>query len=71
MLRHVFEDITVEEGDHLSIIGLSVDMNRDNKFAAITQRNFIRKTKEVWNIARSRASPSIGDGFYDVNDTLP
>ena len=27
----------------------------------------MRKTKELWNITRSRD----GDGFYDVKDTLP
>ena len=43
MLEKAFEEVTVEQGDVINILGMTVTMDRANRTAIIKQKHFLDK----------------------------
>ena len=70
MLKEAFTDLTVSEGDELSIIGMSVSIDRKAKAASISQKNYALKFIETWGVNKKAVTPMLGE-LYSVDDSLP
>ena len=70
LLRDAFEELTVSRGDKQSIIGMSVDMRRNEREAIVSQKNYAMKLGETWGVSRRVPHPTIGE-LYEENDDEP
>jgi hypothetical protein len=70
ILRNAFKEVTVEYGDIQQIIGMTVQMDRINKLAKISQRNYVDNIINKYNITKSSVTPSTGE-LFDDDDTSP
>ena len=59
MFENAFEELTVERGDNINILGMTVHVDRANKRALINQRRFVDKLTATYGIT-SAVTPSIG-----------
>ena len=60
MLQEAFE-VTVERGDVIKILGMTVTMDRVNKAAIIKQKHFVDKITSTFNITKKSVTPAYGD----------
>ena len=67
-LRTTFEEITLDRGDTINILGMTVVMDRAKGRAIINQKKFMEKIKESFNIAKSAITPATGDLLHDKGD---
>jgi hypothetical protein len=65
MLREAFEEVTVERGDELGIIGIQVKMDRLRKRVVLSQKKFVDKVQEVCNPTKKASSPAALDLLHD------
>jgi hypothetical protein len=61
MLEQAFEEVTVERGDVINILGMTVTMDRVNKAAIIKQKHFLDKVASTFNITKKAVTPAYGD----------
>ena len=65
MLKGAFEELTVERGETINILGMTVHMERAKKRAVITQKRFVEKLGETYGIKKSAITPATGDLLYE------
>ena len=68
--RDAFEDITVEEGDTVNVIGMSIHLNRAEGSATIKQDGYIKKLLAEWGPTDRAPTPSTSD-FFEFDPTSP
>ena len=68
-LRTTFEEITLDRGDTINILGMTVVMDRAKGRAIINQKKFMEKIKESFNITKSAITPATGDLLHDKGDS--
>ena len=61
MLQEAFEEVTVERGDVINILGMTVTMDRVNKAATIKQQHFVDKITSTFDITKKAVTPAYGD----------
>ena len=69
MLQDAFEELTLERGETINILGMTVHMERDKKRASITQKRFVDKLKETYKITKASVTPATGDLLYEKEDS--
>ena len=69
MLEKAFEELTLERGDTINILGMTVQMDREKKRAIISQKRFVEKLAEVYGITKGAVTPATGDLLYEKEDS--
>ena len=64
-LQDAFEELTLERGETINILGKTVHMERDKKRASITQKRFVDKLKETYKTTKPSVTPATGDLLYE------
>ena len=61
MLKPAFEELTLERGEVIEILGMTVRMEKDKGRAVIKQRRFVDKLTEEFKVAKSAITPKTAD----------
>ena len=61
MLKTAFEELTLERGEAINILGMTVHMERDKGRAVIKQKRFVDKLTEEIKVAKSAITPATAD----------
>ena len=61
MLKAAFEELTVEQGETINILGMTVYMDRENGKAVINQQHFLDKLRSTYGITRTAFTTTTGD----------
>ena len=61
MLEDALEELTLERGDTINILGMTVTMDRVRKRAIITRKNFVK----TYGVKKSAVTPATGDLLYE------
>ena len=69
MLKRAFDELTLERGDVINILGMTVHMERDKGRAVIKQKRFVDKLKEEFQVAKSAITPATADLLYEREDS--
>ena len=69
MLKAAFEELTVERGETINILGMTVYMDREHGKAVINQQHFLDKLRSTYGIARAAVTPATGDLMYKRTET--
>ena len=64
MLKAAFEELTVERGETINILGMTVYMDREHGKAVINQQHFLDKVCSTYGITRAAVTPATGDLMY-------
>ena len=59
MLEEAFEEVTVECGDVINILCMTVTMDRANRTAIIKQKHFLDKVTSTFNATKKAVTPSL------------
>ena len=60
MLKAAFEELTVDRGETINILGMTVYMDRENGKAVINQQKFLDKLRSTYGITRAAVTPATG-----------
>ena len=69
MLKGAFEELTVERGESINILGMTVHMERDKGRALINQKRFLDKLISTYGINKTAITPATGDLMYVPEDS--
>ena len=69
MLKTAFEELTLERGEVINILGMTVHMERDKGRAVINQKRFVDKLTEEFTVAKSAITPATADLLYEREDS--
>ena len=69
MLKGAFEELTVERGESINILGMTVHMERDKGRALINQKRFLDKLIDTYGITKTAITPATGDLMYVPEDS--
>ena len=69
MLNAAFVESTLEHGEVVNILGMTVHMERDKGRAVIKQRRFVDKLTEEFKVAKSAITPATADLLYEREDS--
>ena len=69
MLKTAFEELTLERGEVINILGMTVHMERDKGRAVIKQKRFVDKLTEEFKVAKSAITPATADLLYEREDS--
>lgn len=70
LCRDCFQEITVEEGNELNIIGMNFDFDRVGKQVTIRQQQFIRELVKAHGVSKKSVTPALDD-LYDEDPSSP
>jgi hypothetical protein len=70
MLRTKYEDITIERGDELGLIGMQIQINRAEKKVILSQPKQVAKIIETFQVTKGVSSPASVKLMED-EETLP
>jgi len=68
MLRDAFNEITVERGDEIGIIGMTAKFNREAKSVSISQKKYAESVKRAFGVTRGAPTPALGDVFGEATN---
>lgn len=60
MVKEAFEEITVESGDEIGLIGMQICMDRNNKKVVITKPKHVEKIIKRFEVANGAPTPALG-----------
>ena len=69
MLKRAFDELTVDRGETINILGMTVHMNRERKRAVINQKHFLDNLISTYGVAKSAITPATGDLMYVPGDS--
>ena len=64
MLKAAFEELTVERGEIINILGMTVHMERERRRAVINQKRFIDNLISTYGVTKTAITPATGDLMY-------
>ena len=67
MLKGAFEELTVERGETINILGMAVHMDHEKRRAIINQKHFLDNLISTYGI--SAITPATGDLMYVPEDS--
>ena len=62
MLKGAFEELTVERGESINILGMTVHRDRDKGGALVNQKRFLDKLISTYGITKTAITPATGYG---------
>ena len=68
MLKAAFDELTVERGEVINILGMTVTMDRAMGKAVINQKRFLDKLTSTFGLSKSAVTPATGDIMYERPD---
>ena len=69
MLNAAFVESTLEHGEVVNILGMTVHMERDKGRAVIKQKRFVDKLTEEFKMAESAITPATADLLHEREDS--
>jgi len=69
MLRTAFDEITVETGEELGLIGMHISMDRAKKQVTITQPKHVERIIGTFEVVKGAPSPALGKLMADDVDS--
>ena len=69
MLKAAFEELTLERGEAINILGMTVYMERDKGRAVVKQKRLVDKLTEEFKVAKSAITPATADLLYEREDS--
>ena len=69
MLKAAFEELTLERGEAINILGMTVYMERDKGRAVVKQKRFVDKLTEEFKVAKSAITPATAELLYEREDS--
>jgi hypothetical protein len=69
MLTDAFEEITVERGNDLGIVGIQVKIDRESHKIILSQRKFAAKVVEVFGVTKGAPNPALTDVMGDDDES--
>ena len=69
MLKTAFGELTLERGEVINTLGMTVHMERDKGRAVIKQKRFVDKLTEEFKVAKSAITPATADLLYEREDS--
>ena len=64
MLKRAFDELTVDRGETINILGMTVHMDRERKRAVINQKHFLDNLTSTYGVTKSAITPATGDLMY-------
>ena len=64
MLKGAFDELNLERGEVIDILGMTFHMKRDKRRAVINQKRFVTKLAEEFKITKTSVTPATGDLLY-------
>ena len=64
MLKMAFEELKVELGETINILGMTVRIDRERKRAVINQKHFLDNLIGTYGITKTAITPATGDLMY-------
>ena len=65
MLKTAFEELTLEHGEVINFLGMTVHMEKDKGRAVIKQKSFVDKLTEESKVEKSAITPATADLLYE------
>ena len=69
MLKAAFEELTVERGETINILGMTVRMERAKGRAVINQKRFLDNLITTYGVTKTAVTPATGDLMYEREDS--
>jgi hypothetical protein len=69
MLKDKYEEITVEDGDELGLIGIQIKMDRENKQVVLTQRKNIERIINTFRTTKGAPTPAMVNLMGDDDES--
>ena len=69
MLKNKYEEITVEDGDELGLIGIQIKMDRENKRVILTQRKNIERIINSFKTTKGAPTPAMVNLMGDDDES--
>ncbi len=69
MLKAAFEELTVERGETINILGMTVRMERAKGRAVINQKRFVDNLITTYGVTKTAVTPATGDLMYAREDS--
>ena len=69
MLKAAFEELALERGEAINILGMTVYMERDKGRAVVKQKRFVDKLTEEFKMAKSAITPATTELLYEREDS--
>lgn len=63
LCRDTFEEITVEEGDTIKVIGMTFEINREDKSVKVSQKRFAEKAAQTYGVTKTAVTPYTSELF--------
>jgi len=70
LLITAFEEVTIERGEELGIVGVQIVMDREKKVVRLSQKKYVDKVKEMFDVKKFAPNPALLDVMGD-DDTSP
>ena len=65
MLKAAFDELTLQRGEAINILVMTVYMERDKGRAVVKQKRFVDKLTEEFKVAKSAITPATADLLYE------
>ena len=63
-MKTVIEELTIERGETINILGMTVRMERDRRRAMINQKRFVDNLISTYGVTKTAITPATGDLMY-------
>jgi len=71
MLKTAFQEVTVESGDVIGLVGMQIRMDREQKQVVITQPKHVKKIIEKFEVTKGAPTPALAKLMIDdINSPL-
>ena len=64
MLKRAFDELTVDRGETINILGMTVHMDRERKRTVINQKHILDNLFSTYGITKTAITPATGDLMY-------
>ena len=69
MLKNAFEELAVERGETINILGMTVRMERAKGRAVIDQKRFVNNLITTYGVTKTAVIPATGGLMYEREDS--
>ena len=70
MLKRACKELTVERGETINILGMTVRMDCERKRPVINQKHFFDNLIGTYGITKTAISPATGDSMYVPDNSI-
>ncbi|MFN9981338.1 MAG: hypothetical protein ACK53Y_15540, partial [bacterium] len=69
MLKDKFQEVTVESGDELGLVGIQISMDQKDKKVIVTQPKHVERIIETFQVTKGAPSPAMVKWMADDEDS--